>query len=605
VSVVTTQTFDNPTTVAMQARYVFPLPTDAAVYGMQMQVGDEVIEAVIQEAQQAQRTFDQAQREGRSAALVSQQRANVFTQDVANLAPGLPITVVLRYQFTLGKSGGEYELALPFGVGPRFDPAGAAHEPNLMSANVAASAVSVSVNLAAGLPVFDLASPTHELDLEWSDETRCAVTSGVKLDADGVLDDFVLRFRLGGDDIDVGLVSGLNNGEGAFAMRLEPPEQSADADITRREIVFVLDTSGSMRGVPLDASRDLAREILHTLRADDHFRIVQFGSNATEFSSTPMLATSANVSDGVRYLNSLEGMGGTEMVLGVRQALAPETIADAVRMVVFLTDGYIGSDSAVLAEIEQHRGDARLFAFGVGDSVNRMLLEEMGRVGHGFSRIMTHEEEPAEVVAQLHARLQSPVLTNIEIDWHEVRVSDVVPTHIPDLFEGQTLTLHGRYDEAQSAPHMITVNGLVAGRPTSFDVPVTLSASLDAGGALNRAWARHRIAETMQTYRMASAGILPWSLAAEAQAHVTAMGLEHELVTQWTSFVAVSRRVVAPNEEEAEVGRRSSLLDQPERVLRSFMGSSAPEPATWLGVLSLCAAGAAARRRREEEGEDE
>lgn len=612
--VVMTQVFDNPGDRVMHARYTFPLPANAAVYGMRMRVGDELIEAEIQERQQAQATFEAAQEAGQTASLVQQERPNVFTQRLANLAPGLPVEVELRYQFTLPRVDGQYEVALPLLVGPRYNPGTEGMGPVQASLNrlVASpeptsgdrSRVSLQVEIDGGLPVYDLRSPTHDLEATWTDETAVAV----RPDAERIPDDgdFVLRYRLGGPDIAAGAVSEATEAGGTVSLRVEPPASIRDAELVPREVVFVLDTSGSMGGMPLDTSRALARRTLETLRPTDTFRIVQFGSDAREFAATPLPATPSRVAEGIAYLESLQGMGGTEMRRGVEQALRPEPAPGALRLVVFLTDGFIGNEAEILQTLEDERGDARLIAFGVGEGVNRYLLEEMGRSGRGFTRIMTFSEDPECVVDELHARLDQPVLTDLEIDWGGLPVTESYPSELPDLFAGHAVRVDARYTHTNAAQAgQAVLRGRRGDEVIEIPVDVELSAEVAPSDRrpLGRAWARAKIGDRMHAYRRASNHRLDGYDADTIdaiRAEVTALGLEHRLVTDWTSFVAVARRVVNPdpaNTAEHDVAA-AQMRGVSMQAYGGFAGAAAPEPATWLALLSALAAGGAGARRR-------
>lgn len=604
------QTFANPSDAPVNARYTFPLPAGAAVYAMQMEVGTERIRAEIQEKQEAEATFQAAQENGQAAALVTQSRPNVFQQRVANLVPGLPIEVELRYVYALPQRDGRFELALPLVVGPRYRaggdgyeeplPAGSAEVPAASSATTPRARVQLDVQIEGGVPVFDLQSTTHDLRATWRDETAVALAPAEGPIADDR--DFVLTYRLGGDDIRAGALSTWDEGRGTLSVRVAPPAALRDAEIVPREVVFVLDTSGSMSGLPIDTSKALVTRTLETLRPSDHFRVIQFGSRATEYSRTALPATPENVANALAYVEGLRGGGGTEMLAGIVQALTPAPVPGALRLVVFLTDGYIGNEATILEALESQRDEARLVAFGVGSSVNRYLLEEMGHSGRGFTRIMDLDEDPDEVVAELHARLDRPVLTDVHVDWGTLDVGEVYPREIPDLFAGHSVRVEARYAEAGT--HTVTVRGTQNGEPVALPVQVTLAAEAsNDGAALTRMWARAAIAERMREHRRASLGVDADAARASAlQSEVTALGLTHELVTRWTSFVAVSERIVNPD-ADATAGEPPVRTPAPHGVQAlsaqgGFAGAAAPEPITWLATLSALGVAAGARRRR-------
>ncbi len=412
-----------------------------------------------------------------------------------------------------------------------------------------------------------------------------------------------------------------------MSLLLEPPASARAEQITPRELVFVLDCSGSMSGTPLEASKRFMRRSLPKLRPSDWFRIIRFSDAASEWTAAPVPATQENVRAGLRYVESLYGSGGTLMTSGIRRALAPPVPENAIRLVVFLTDGYIGNDVEIVRLIQQERGEARFFSFGIGSSVNRYLIREMARVGRGAARIVLPSEDANLAADELADRLAAPVLTDVEIDWSETPVFDAFPHELPDLFLGQSLRVMGRYTKAGT--YSVTVRGKIAGQPVSLPLELALPSQQSgiAGDALPILWARAQIEDRMTSF------MNPAVSAAERerfQEEVTELGLAHRLVTQWTSFVAVARAVVNPGgwgptgdvavppvEGVSELAyppsalpgngntngpKSNSLLAAgPVNVLSGseFQGNAAPEPATWVALAMLTlVSGVFLRRRR-------
>jgi len=611
-TVTVTQTFANPSDEPMHARYLFPLDHAAAVFEMVMEVGAERIRAQIQEVKQAERAFAKAKSEGRAAALLKEHRPNMFTQDIANLMPGLPITTRLRYVQAVPKVDGEYQLVVPLVVGPRFQPPHAgrppareepddlppaagtwevetlpkyppAHGVNLPAA-IEPERVALSVRIDGGVGVQGVASRTHSLDVQaLSERVRT-----VKLAAGRVIDnrDFVLRYRLAGAATDAGVLAYRDARGGFFSLLIEPPRVPAEAEVTPREMVFLLDCSGSMAGLPMDASKAFMVQALTKLRPTDTFRIIRFSDSATEFSEFPLPATRQNIARGLAYVESLDGEGGTMMSSGIEQALAPPTPAGSVRIVTFLTDGYIGNEQEILSLIKQRLDGARLYAFGVGTGVNRYLLDEIGRAGRGFARYMDPTEDVAEVAAELAGRLQSPLLTDIEVEWGGLAPAEVHPAQIPDLFAGGSVRVQGRY--ARPGLYNIVVKGLVHGREARLPLTVKLPEHSADGEAVALVWARSAIREAMQELATPGGMAEPPAFSAVKQ-RVTDLGLSFSLVTKWTAFVAVSEQVYNANPAGTKTlpvplpmvkGTQPSAYPNPA----PFTGAAGPEPATWLGL---------------------
>lgn len=672
-TVTVTQTFANPTSTPLNAKYLFPLHKDAAVFAMTMEVGEEVVRAKISKREEARQTFEQGKREGKAAALLEQHRPNMFTQEIANLMPGDSIKVTLKYTQTVPRIDGSYELVVPLVVGPRYIPAGrtnrqvagllppswpgelaAADEATLRSdapstvpspgmstsptlapgvwqlgpvpsypevagltipATIDPDRVSIRINLTTGIPITGVTSTTHTLAAVGDAQAKTiTLADGRTVDNR----DFILRYSLSGNTPQAGLLAHRDARGGTFSLLIEPPQTAADADITPREMVFVLDTSGSMSGMPIEASKTFMRHALQALRPADHFRIIRFSNNTSEFASGPVPATRSNIRAGIAYVDSLTADGGTEVLAGLRQAYGVAQSPGTLRVAVFLSDGYVGNEPEILRLVSASVGQGRLYAFGIGSAVNRYLIEEMARHGRGLSRIIDPSEKSHEAAIQFANRLKTPVLTDIQIDWGGVRPLHVTPALIPDLFEGDSIRIQGRFDVA--GLHVVKVSGRVNGRPATLPLQIDLpSENTDAArDAIPLIWARSRIADHMHEL------MVPQGLRSSGQADdmlkmdVTDLGLKFSLVTQWTSFVAVSERKVNADPASADntnvplpmvkgvepsaypaVGRQASLGGsrivvagtQPETAgwfvpssQPGFSGGSAPEPEHLLGL---------------------
>lgn len=620
------QTFTNPTSTALNPTYLFPLNEDAAVYAMTLQVGDEVIEAQIRRREQARQEFEQAQREGRAAALLSQHRPNMFTQQVANLMPGASVRVTLRYAQSVPRADGAYELALPLVVGPRYNPSTArpaqlvreqngapeqqaggwsigpppAHPQGIfgltLPADIAPDRVAIAVNLEAGMPIGEVTSATHRLNVTGQGRQRRIVLS-----EDRVIDnrDFVLRYRLAGGAVQAGVIAHADRRGGFFSLVVEPPATPNASQVMSREMVFVLDTSGSMDGEPIEASKAFMRRALETMRPGDYFRIVQFSSTPRELTDGPVPSTPENIAWAQAFVGQMHADGGTELAPAMRQAFAVRQQPNTIRIVVFLSDGYIGNEAEVLHDMASQLGEARVYTFGVGSSVNRYLLSEMARRGRGFARYIDPTESSFEAARDLAERLDMPVLTDISIDWGDVRPTGVTPAVIPDLFAGDSLRVMGRFSGSRSAT--VTVRGKVDGRPANLPVRVTLSDGPNARDAAASAsaipviWARSQVADLMRDHASPVALRTVRVSERELQERVTQLGLEFALVTDWTSFVAVSQRIV--NSDPSSARDAEVPLPMPAGVGPGafgdlgavFGGSSAPEPGLYALIVLLAA----------------
>jgi len=668
-TVTVTQTFANPSDRPVHARYLFPLNQDAAVYAMTLRVGDELVRARIQEAAEAKATFAAAKQEGKSAALLEQHRPNMFTQSVANLMPELPITVTVRYVQPVPKLDGAYELVIPTVVGPRFEPPRAedagpvapsdagvfiddggdapaatgtwrldalpAYPPVAgldIPAGIEPDRLSITVTLDGGVPVQVVSSPTHALDVTAPNERmrRISLAAGRVIDNK----DFVLRYQLAGGATQAGLLAHADSRGGFFSLLLEPPALPQADQIVRREMVFLLDTSGSMSGQPMAASKTFMVRALQDLRPTDSFRVLRFSDDTSELASAPLPATPANIRHGIAYVQGLYGSGGTMMTRGIARALGPPVEDGVLRMVVFLTDGYIGNEAEVLGLVNQLLNGARLFAFGVGSAVNRYLLDEIGRAGRGFTRYVDPVEDARAVAADLAERLRTPVLTDIRIDWGGLDPTDVTPAPSPDLFAGDSVRVQGRY--AKGGTYTIRVQGRTGDHQASLPLQITLPLPGTAdpvvglGDAIDPAgdnpvaltWARSAIKAQMRLLTLPQ-DRRPWAASdATIRQRVTQLGLDFSLVSRWTSFVAVTERLTNPNPAGTptaavplpQVDGVSSLAygDPATRVAltvpnqgapaapaSNFTGNAAPEPGIVASLLLLvCVFGWLVYRRR-------
>lgn len=613
------QTFLNPNDRALDATYLFPLNQKAAVHAMTMEIGDEVIRAVIQRKAEAQETFEAAQAEGKTAALLDQHRPNMFTQNIANLMPGMPVTVTLEYVQTVPRVDDAYELVIPMVVGPRYegapmqdsvvaeDPGQAdampVAEPQIVSGwtitalpayppvigldaprDIDARRVSLDLALTSATPIRDLASSTHALAIEAGDHQATArFSEGREIDNR----DLVLRYRLGADDTVVaGALSHFDDRGGVMSVQIEPPKLPADETITPREMVFVLDTSGSMNGAPMAASKTFMRAALRNLRPGDHFRILRFSDSTSAFARDAVPATQDNIRAGLRFVDGLSGGGGTEMNQAINTAFDAPRPDGALRVIVFLTDGYIGADREVIANVQRRIGDARIHVFGIGSAVNRYLLEGMAREGRGRVRYVEPGEDSDAVAQDLAARLDAPLLTDISIDWNGLAVADQVPARIPDLFAGDAINVMARY--AQGGRHRIMLRGLVNGRPAEMPLELDLAnMASEEGSPLPAIWARERVADLERDYTIGG------GQEAALEQEITRIGLDYALQTSFTSFVAVSEKVYNPDSS----GNLAADLPLPQVAgitanaypSLNLGGSSTPEPEATIGLLAALA----------------
>jgi Ca-activated chloride channel family protein len=544
------QVFANPFDTPIEAVYVFPLHERAAVDDYHLTIGERTIRGQMKTREDARQAYEQAKQDGRAAGLLEQERPNVFTQSVANIPPGAVIEVSIHVVAPLEQDHGRYSLVLPTVVGPRFIPsasqvpdASRITPPMLPEGYTACADLDVTVALESGLRPRGLRSQYHDVDIR-----REGDVAFIELDrkAGPLLAnrDFVLSWDLGGQQPQAAIVAQPSSGAagGYFTLTVQPPKQVPDEQATPRELVFVLDTSGSMDGLPLETSKQLMRHALADMRPDDMFSVLRFDDSTSGLSSTLLPATPDNIKKGIAYVDALEGMGGTNMLAGIDAALEFPREPGRMRMVLFLTDGYIGNETEIFALLERDIADARLFSLGVGSSVNRYLLDGMARVGRGAVTYAGNEQSMEAVVENFYERIETPVLTDIEIDWQGAKVAEVLPGRIPDLFAGQPLTVFGRYEGQPSGE--IIVRGKANGKLVELPVAFELAKAEDVAG-VSSIWARNKVDELLG-YPLTT----PYEVTPSSEKAVVELALQYRIMTAYTSFVAVDeQRIVEPSGE--------------------------------------------------------
>jgi Ca-activated chloride channel family protein len=539
--VTVTQEFENPYPDKIEAVYTFPLPRLAAVDDMTMQVGERVVRGKIKRREEARAIYDAARRRGQVASLLDQERPNIFTQHVANILPGNKVTITLSYVETLKYEAGAYEFVFPMVVGPRYVPRGVPDAsritpPVTPPGTRAGHDIAIEVALDAGVPIDALVSPSHDSVIERPNAHQALV----RLRNQAVLPnkDFILRYDVLGRQIQDAVLTHRAARGGFFTLILTPPERVAERDITPKEIVFVLDTSGSMSGFPIEKAKEAMALALHGLNPQDTFNLITFSGDTHILFPEPVPATPANLSQAQAFLASRSGGGGTEMMKAIRAALDPSDSQRHLRVVCFMTDGFVGNDMEIVAEVQRHP-NARVFSFGIGNSVNRFLLDKMAEEGRGEVEYVGLNEDGSAAARRLHERVRTPVLTDISLDWGGLPVKDLYPGRIPDLFAARPLVVHGRYDGG--ARGVVRLQGKQAGRPFSREIRVELPVSEPRHDVLATLWARARVEQLMGQDWL---GIQRGVPRPEMREAVTQLGLDYRLMTQFTSFVAVEETFI-------------------------------------------------------------
>jgi Ca-activated chloride channel family protein len=550
------QRYRNDADDAIEATYTFPLPENAAVDDLRIRVRDLEIVGQVRTPEKARAAYDAARAEGRAAALLEQQRPNIFTQSVANIPPGEHIDVTIRYVQTLTWDRGEYELVFPMVVGPRFAPAGAVadlhaiHPPTVGVGERPGHDISLEVSVDAGRGVIDLDVPTHEIEAYETAEglLHVAIAGGDTLPNR----DFVMRWRL--DDGDAGAGASPvalthrdpDSGEGTATVILYPPPMDVEALVGQRELVFVVDVSGSMSGQPLSLAKGVLQDAVRRMRPTDTFNVITFAAHTGRLFETPQAANDANVKRAFELLDGLTAGGGTHMADAVREALSPDGDPDRHRYVFFVTDGYVGNEARIFAEAGTFRRAlvaagrrARVFGIGVGSSPNRHLVDGLSKAGGGVGIYAGLRGVPTRVVEQFYALVDHPVISGLRFEWEglDIEPSDV-ETSGEVLFATHPLIVHAR--TATPGVGALRVSGTLhterGTRRFERRIDVDFASGDGRRPVLPALWARARIDRLSRAL---------WDGPSPAsEAEITRLGLRYRLVTQFTSFVALGQRVI-------------------------------------------------------------
>lgn len=605
--VTVTQTYRNEGQRAIEAKYIFPGSTRAAVHAMTVRIGERLVSAQIREKQRARLEFDTARREGKTTALLEQERPNVFSMNVANILPGDDVRVELKYTELIAPDLGLYRFVFPTVVGPRYRSPGAAPDNGALSATAhlkpgepSRASFDLTLKLESPLPVADLNSPTHKLETQGLGSR--AVQMALVDDDERANRDLIVEYRLAGERTATGLMlhrAAEPGGENFFLALVEPPQAVQTLQINPRDYIFVVDISGSMHGYPLATAKVLLRELIEGLRPSDTFNVMLFAGSNRMLSEQSVPATRANIERALKTIDKAGGGGSTEIVPALRRVAALPKPADVSRTVIVITDGYVAVESEVFQLVRRNLSQANVFAFGIGSAVNRHLIEGLARAGQGEAFVVTRPQQAAQQAERLRHMIDAPVLTSVRAQFTGLDVYDVEPASLPDVMVGRPVLLWGKWrGEPQGAK--LVLQGRAAGGE-HVDVVEAAEPSAEAD-ALRHLWARQRIAQLGDEEALVGGQ--------SQRAAITALGLHYGLLTHYTSFVAVDQ-VVRTTESAVPVNQPLPL---PQGVSALAVGAEAapgvatvgavvpttPEPG-WMLSLALMSAGAlgiAVMRRR-------
>ena len=554
--VTVTQDFENQFADKIEAVYIFPLPQAAAVDDLTMLIGERVIKGKIMRREEAQSAYAAAKQIGKVASLLDQEQPNIFKQQVANIMPGQRIRIVISYVETLKYEDGAYEWSFPMVVAPRYTPADTeeagldssqsqtAPASNPSPASVpegtrAGHDISLEIDVDAGVPIVDVNSVSHETEVQHLNEKRAKVRLKDRTTIPNK--DFHLTYRIAGNTINDAVLTHRSERGGFFTLILQPPQRVTAEDVMPKELVFVLDTSGSMEGFPLEQAKQTMNLALDKLYPHDTFNLIMFSGDTEILFSEPAPATPENLRKAKRFFSKRKGDGGTEMMKSIKAALDPSDSQQHVRIACFLTDGQVGNDREILAEIQKHP-NARVFAIGFGSSPNRFLLDKMAEYGRGEVDYVYETGDMSAQAQRFNDRIRNPLLTDISIDWNGLAVTDVYPKRLPDLFDVKPLILSGRYTTPGKGT--IRLKGKMAGQDFVREIPVEFPETESDHDVLATLWSRRKIDELMREELES----YDQTVKANKREEITSLGLQFKLMTPYTSFVAIDEVIFSGSE---------------------------------------------------------
>ncbi|WP_409517180.1 marine proteobacterial sortase target protein [Ensifer sp.] len=559
-----TQRFENPSKGWVEGTYVFPLPDDSAVDTLKMQIGERFIEGQVKPRQAAKEIYEHAKAEGKKAALLEQQRPNLFTNRVANIGPGETVVVQIEYQSGVRQSNDAFSFRFPMVVAPRYNPQPIVQTVDLDSRsgyavsdpvpdrqkieppvldpreNAKINPVTLTVNLKAGFPIGEVTSAFHEIDTVTTDQLSRKIT--LKAGSVPADRDFELGWKaVEGKSPYAGLFRETVGGKTYLMSFVTPPVTATNADkLVKREVVFVIDNSGSMAGPSMEQAKESLALAISRLKPEDRFNVIRFDDTMTVHFPALVEATPDKRENAIAFVRGLTANGGTEMLPALEAALRTQgpVAPGALRQVVFLTDGAIGNEGQLFQEIQNNRGDARVFTVGIGSAPNSHFMTKAAEYGRGTFTLIGSESQVAARMGELFTKLESPVMTDISATFEGAATGDITPNPMPDLYRGEPVVLTAEL--AGEAPEgKIRIVGKAGDQPFRVEMDIAKAAS---GEGIAKLWARRKIDDLEAS---ASAIADPASL----DSQIEAVALAHHLVSRVTSLVAVDAAPSRPSGE--------------------------------------------------------
>ena len=538
----------------LEAIYTFPMSTKAAVYGMQMTIGKRIVRAQIEEKKKARADYEKAKQEGKRASLLEQSRPNVFTMNVSNIMVGDTIVVELNYTELLVPEKGVYSFVYPTVVGPRYsnkNKTQAGPDDQFVASPYTKSGVmptykfGYQLTINSGIPIQDVACKSHKMNVKHEGLKKTVVQLD-KSETNGGNRDVIVNYSLQGSQIESGVLLYEGEDENFFLLMVQPPKKVQKEDIPPREYIFIVDVSGSMWGFPMTVTKTLMRNLIVNLRPTDKFNVVLFSGAAKVFSPQSVDATKENIALADDFIQGGNAYGGTEVLNALRMADAiPRPDEDIARTFVMSTDGYVDVDKESIEFVREHSDNTNFFIFGIGSSVNRYLIEGIAFAGHGEPMIVTSESEASAAAERFRQYISTPVLTRIKMNAGKFKVYDVEPMAVPDMMAERPIMIFGKYTGKPTGT--VTLTGKVGRKAYKQTFDLSQVKADKSNAALRSLWARERIKYLDYLGGQYSRDDTPIA------EQITKLGLKYNLMTNYTSFIAIDEVVVNKDGKQTTV----------------------------------------------------
>ncbi|NQV87584.1 MAG: marine proteobacterial sortase target protein, partial [Woeseiaceae bacterium] len=549
------QEFRNTSADWVEGIYVFPLPDTAAVDRMRLHIGDRFIEGEIQEKEQAKETYEKAKQEGKKTSLVEQQRANLFTTHVANIAPGERVVIEVEYLEDIRYENGQFSIRFPMTLTPRYISGSALPDrtgsgwapdtdripdastitpPQIMSSK--GHNLSLTANVNAGMPLEIIASRYHPVSVG---EDNGRYTVSLSAGAVAMDHDFELLWRPVPSVAPRALAFVETiAGKPHYLLMVMPPDAIELPTATMpRETIFIVDTSGSMHGVSMQQAKNAVSLALKGLKTSDRFNVIEFNSVTRALYTESKPVTVASIAEASRFVQQLQADGGTEMRPALALALDSPPSEEHLRQVVFITDGSVGYEDELFSIIEDRLGAARLFTVGIGSAPNSWFMRKAAEAGRGSYTFISALHEVKEKMGGLFKKLEHPQVTDIHVEWPSGVIVDSYPSTVPDLYLGEPVVVKVAASGAMRKGDLVRVTGNSTSGGWTAELPIKDASDSPGVAAL---WARARIGELLDAERRQSEPD-------EIRSAIVETALTHHLVSKYTSLVAVDKTPVRPS----------------------------------------------------------